>query len=68
MTSTPSAKFHPNDTVCLLDRHGDIASGTRGRVLGWFPSDSPTYVVSFEGETVRIVGDIRYEEVALTGK
>ena len=68
MTSTPSAAFHVNDTVRLLNPHGDIASGTVGRILGHFPFNKPTYVVSFEGETVRILGDIRYEELALTGE
>ena len=66
MTSTPSAEFHLNDSVRLLNQHGDIRSGTIGRVLGWFLSDDPTYVVSFEGETVRILGDVRFDEVVLT--
>ena len=57
-----------NDSVRLLNQHGDIASGTVGHILGHLPYDKPTYVVSFEGETVRIVGDIRYEELALTGE
>ena len=68
MSSRPSAAFHLNDSVRLLNDHGEIASGTVGRILGHFPFNKPTYVVSFEGETVRILGDIRYEEVALTGK
>jgi hypothetical protein len=68
MTVTPSAEYQLNDIVRLLNRHGDIQTGTLGRVLGWLPSESPTYVVSFEGETVRIVGDVRFEEVALTAE
>ena len=67
MTSTPSAEFHLHDTVRLLNQHGDIKSGTLGRILGWFLTEKPTYVVSFEGDTVRIVGDVRSEEVVLTG-
>ena len=66
MTSTPSDEFHQNDIVRLLNQHGDIASGTVGRILGRFASEKPTYVVSFEGDSVRIVGDVRFEEVALT--
>ena len=28
-------------------------------------SEKPTYVVSFEGDTVRILGDVRFEELVL---
>jgi hypothetical protein len=53
------------NVVRLLDRHGDIRSGTLGRILGHFPSHNPTYVVSFEGDTVRILGDVRFEQLVL---
>jgi hypothetical protein len=59
-------EFRPNDSVRLLHRHGDVRSGTLGRVLGRFARDaSPTYVVSFEGDRVRIAGDVRFEELVL---
>ena len=59
-------EFRPNDSVRLLDRHGDVRSGTLGRILGRFARDtSPTYVVSFEGDRLRIAGDVRFEELVL---
>ena len=57
--------FRLNDLVRLLDRHGEIRSGTRGRVIGHFAREKPTYVVSFEGDTVRILGDVRFEQLVL---
>ena len=43
--------FRPNDEVRLIFSHGDVRSGTRGRVLGCYRrSDDPTYVVSFENQ------------------
>ena len=65
MTSTPSAEFHLNDTVRLLNQHGEIRSGTVGRILGHFACEKPSYVVSFEGNSVRILGDVRYGELVL---
>ena len=62
---TALSEFRLNDLVRLLDRHGDIRSGTLGRILGYFASEKPTYVVSFEGETVRILGDVRFEQLVL---
>ena len=62
---TALSAFSINDLVRLLDRHGDIRSGTLGRILGHFASEKPTYVVSFEGETVRILGDVRFEQLVL---
>jgi hypothetical protein len=62
---TGLSAFRLNDVVCLLDRHGDIRSGTRGRILGYFASEKPTYAVSFEGKTVRILGDVRFEQLVL---
>ncbi len=59
-------EFQTNDNVRLLDRHGDVRSGTLGRILGRFAREtSPTYVVSFEGDRVRIAGDVRFEEIVL---
>jgi hypothetical protein len=57
--------FRVNHLVRLLDRHGEIRSGTCGRVIGHFASEKPTYVVSFEGDTVRILGDVRFEQLVL---
>ena len=62
----PPTEFHPNDNVRLLQRHGDIRSGTLGRILGRFAREEcPTYVVSFEGDHVRVSGDVRFEEIVL---
>ena len=62
---TAHSAFRLDDSVRLLDRHGDIRSGTLGRILGHLPSEKPTYVVSFEGKTVRILGDVRFEQLVL---
>ena len=60
------SEFHPNDSVRLLTHHGDVRSGTLGRILGRFAREAgPTYVVSFEGDTVRVAGDVRFEEIVL---
>jgi len=62
---TPT-EFHPNDNVRLLERHGDVRSGTLGRILGRFARETgPTYVVSFEGDNARVAGDVRFEEIVL---
>ena len=62
----PPTEFHPNDNVRLLQRHGDIRSGSLGRILGRFARESgPTYVVSFEGDHVRVAGDVRSDEIVL---
>ena len=59
-------EFRMNDNVRLLDRHGDVRSGTLGRILGRLAREScPTYVVSFEGDRVRIASDVRFEEIVL---
>lgn len=69
MTPTPPHalnEFHLNDNVRLLEHHGEVRSGTLGRILGRFARDAaPTYVVSFEGDSVRIAGDVRFEEIVL---
>jgi len=44
----PAARFHLNDAVRLLEYHGDVPSGSVGRVLGSFPRPTEiTWVVSF---------------------
>jgi hypothetical protein len=59
-------EFRMNDNVRLLDRHGDVRSGTLGRILGRFARETcPTYVVSFEGDRVRIANDVRFDEIVL---
>ena len=66
MKNTAPTEFHPNDNVRLLQRHGDVLSGTLGRILGRFARESgPTYVVSFEGDHLRVAGDVRFEEIVL---
>jgi len=41
-------RFHLNDAVRLLEYHGDVPSGSVGRVLGSFPRPTEiTWVVSF---------------------
>jgi hypothetical protein len=65
---TPHAptEFHLNDNVRLLDRHGDVRSGTLGRILGRFARESGAlYVVSFEGDRIRVAGDVLFEEIVL---
>lgn len=53
--------------VRLIGRHGDVASRTCGRILGKFPSSTgETWVVSFEGDRVRIAGDVLREQLVLT--
>jgi hypothetical protein len=56
--------FHANDTVRLLDRHGDFPSGAAGRVVGCFARAVPTYVVSF-GRDHRCL-EVRSDEIVLT--
>jgi hypothetical protein len=69
MTNRPPnavTEFHLHDDVRLLNCHGDVRSGTLGRVLGRFARGlDPTYVVSFAGDSVRIAGDVRFDEIVL---
>ena len=59
-------EFRTNDDVRLLESHGDVASGTLGRILGRFAREAgATYVVSFEGDKVRIADDVRFDELVL---
>lgn len=65
-TPTPTlTEFHANDNVRLLRRHGDIRSGTLGRILGRFARENPTYVVSFEGDGIRVAADVHFDEIVL---
>ena len=44
----PPARFQLNDAVRLLEYHGDVPSGSVGRILGSFPRPTEiTWVVSF---------------------
>ncbi len=54
-------EFRPNDAVRLLDRHGDLPSGSAGHIVGWFARAEPTYVVSFDGELPCVV--VRSDEI-----
>jgi hypothetical protein len=56
-------RFDLNDAVRLLDRHGDVPSGTLGRVIGSLTDlGLSTYFVSFVAETV-CVRDVRSDEI-----
>ena len=48
--------YRVNDPVRLLQSHGDVAAGSIGRVLGWFPRPTEiTYVVSFVDAKVSVL-------------
>ena len=64
MDASVHSEFHPNDTVRLLDRHGDFPSGAAGRIVGWFARSEPTYVVSF-GREHRCL-EVRSDEIVLS--
>ena len=49
-----------NEAVRLLERHGDVPSGSLGRVIGILPG--PVYVVSFVAEAV-CIRDVRSDEI-----
>jgi hypothetical protein len=56
-------RFELNEAVRLLDRHGDVPSGSLGRVIGALPGpELPVYVVSFLAETV-CIRDVRSDEI-----
>jgi hypothetical protein len=57
-------QFHPNDTVRLLERHGDHAAGAFGQIVGRFARLHPTWVVSFEGESPCV--EVRGDEIVLS--
>jgi uncharacterized protein (UPF0297 family) len=54
VTGEEDRAFALRDTVLLLNRHGDIAAGSIGRVIGRFVQGDPTYLVWFEGDERRI--------------
>ena len=62
---TAHGEFRVNDLVRLLHQHGAVRAGTLGRILGHFATEIPTYVVSFEGNSVRIVGDVLSGDLVL---
>ena len=56
-------QFEINAAVRLLDRHGDVPSGSLGRVIGALRNiGPPVYVVSFVAEAV-CVRDVRSDEI-----
>ena len=56
-------QFELNEAVRLLDRHGDVPSGSLGRIIGCLPVPGlPVYVVSFVTEAV-CVRDVRSDEL-----
>ena len=60
-----SSGFRLGELVRLLDRHGDVPSGSRGHVIGTFAGENErAYIVRFEGETVATV-DVRSEQIVL---
>jgi hypothetical protein len=58
-----STEFRLGELVRLLDRHGDVPSGSRGHIVGRFagPTDH-AYIVCFEDETVGAV-DVRSDQI-----
>jgi len=61
--SSAPVQFELNEAVRLLDRHGDVPSGSLGRVIGSLPVPGlPVYVVSFVTEVV-CVRDVRSDEI-----
>ena len=60
-----ASEFRLGDIVCLVDRHGDIPSGARGRIIGRFAgSTDRNYIVSFEGEGAG-AADVRFDQIVL---
>ena len=59
------SKFRLGELVRLLDRHGDVPSGSRGHVIGVFAgANGRAFIVRFEGETAVTV-DVRSDEIVL---
>ena len=60
----PVAPFSLNDAVRLLEYHGDVPSGSVGRVLGTFPRPTETtYVVGFVDAKVCVL-ELHSDEIA----
>lgn len=59
-------EFLLDDEVRLLEAHGDVPSGSLGRILGKIPRTTGrrTYAVSFVDEKVRVLS-LRYNEIVL---
>ena len=49
--------FLRTGTVRLVERHGEVAPGTTGYLIGKFAREHPTYLVSFSGSLVEVPGD-----------
>jgi hypothetical protein len=59
---TPEPIVHaPTAAVRLIERHGDVRSGTLGRIIGRFARENPTYLVSFGAHGVI---EVRSDEIA----
>jgi hypothetical protein len=52
------------DFVRLLNQHDAIPAGTSGRIVGGILWPIPTYLVSFDGESVH-VADVHSAELVL---
>ena len=60
-----SSEFRLGELVRLLDRHGDVPSGSRGHVIGTYAgANDRAYIVRFEGETTATV-DVRSDQIVL---
>ena len=46
--------------VRLIERHGDVPSGTVGHIVGRFARENPTFLVSFQVEGVI---EVRADEI-----
>ena len=64
MSTTVVTEFRLNDYVRLLDRHGDVASGSCGRILGTFgaPADR-SYIVGFDHEGACVA--VAFDQIVL---
>jgi hypothetical protein len=61
-TITPTHIVHLSTAaVRLLERHGDVRSGTLGHIIGRFARENPSYIVSFDG--VDGVTEVRGDEI-----
>jgi hypothetical protein len=57
----PTNDIHPRSTVVrLIERHGNVPSGTVGHVVGRFARENPTYLVSFLDEGLL---EVRADEI-----
>lgn len=58
-------EFSVQDDVRLLQRHGNVRSGSRGRVIGRFArAIDPTYLIRFE-DGQGCAADVRPDEIVL---